>query len=76
MTTEDRLTRIENALIAKGLMEPDPLPDYQSVREGLAKGDTEPLKRFVAAAQRQGRLLEALEAAGILGRKKHDTHRP
>jgi len=54
MTLEDRLSRIENALINAGLIEPEPGPTReQAVKDALA-GDFSSLKAFAIREFKKG----------------------
>jgi hypothetical protein len=55
MTTEDRLNRIENALIAAGLIIPEASPTEEEAIADLKKGDTTKLRAFLLRKCREER---------------------
>jgi hypothetical protein len=55
MTTEDRLNRIENALIAAGLIIPEASPTEEEAMSDLRRGDTTKLKAFLVRKFREER---------------------
>jgi hypothetical protein len=60
MTTEDRLTRIENALIRAGLMLPEPsgaMPSDDEIMRDVRRGDFTSLKKAAVVAFKTGRRL-------------------
>lgn len=54
MTQEDRLTRIENALIAAGLMEPDPMPTDEQILKDARSGDFTSFRKAARIALKKG----------------------
>jgi len=63
MNLEDRISRIENALISAGLIEPEPIP---GIREAMTGGDKAAMRRCAASILRRGNVQETLEQAGLI----------
>lgn len=54
MTQEERLSRIENALINAGLMEPDPMPTREQLLKDAEAGDFRSIRKAALIAYKKG----------------------
>lgn len=74
MTIDERLTRIENALISGGLMLPPPKPSIEEILRDLAAGDERSFDAYMKA--NKGRTdIWPFAPPGKRGRKRKDLLR-
>lgn len=81
MTIEERIARIENALIAAGLMEPVPGPTYEEAMADLDKGDNSTFIKYliknppVYPPRRRAKDKKTLGPAKMMAQKSTATKR-